>query len=165
MQCLIINALQHWSGQNAFLTALCCSAKQADSIVVSLQRHLWMFLQHTGVQCPCETCNSPGRFTIDVASGTHPSMPYQAAALHLRSLYMNITPSQRWLPEGGHKTDSRKRCITLPRCPGGRTPNDCWLVSERSRVQTQTLTSAYFSLVAPVIYFGTPVDLAGWSSR
>jgi len=51
---------------------------------------------------------------------------------------------------------------------GGRTVNDYWLVSERSRVQTQglqTLTSAYFSLVEPVIYFGTPVDLAGWSSR
>ncbi len=51
---------------------------------------------------------------------------------------------------------------------GGRTVNDYWLVSERSQVQTQglqTLTSAYFSLVEPVIYFGTPVDLAGWSSR
>ncbi len=31
---------------------LCCSAKQADNIVESLQRHLWIFLQHTGVQCP-----------------------------------------------------------------------------------------------------------------
>ena len=31
---------------------LCCSAKQADSSLVSLQRHLWIFLQHTGVQCP-----------------------------------------------------------------------------------------------------------------
>ena len=38
--------------QNAFLTAFCFSAKQADSIVVSLQRHLWIFLKHTGVQCP-----------------------------------------------------------------------------------------------------------------
>jgi len=31
-------------------------------------------------------------------------------------------------------------------CPGGRTLNDCWLLSERSWVQTQglqTLTSAY----------------------
>ena len=37
--------------QNAFLTAFCCSAKQADSIVVSLQRHLWIFCKHTGVQC------------------------------------------------------------------------------------------------------------------
>ncbi len=46
--------------------------------------------------------------------------------------------------------------------------NDCWLLSERSRVQTQglqTLTSAYFFLVEPVTYFGTPVDLAGRSSR
>ncbi len=31
---------------------LCCSAKQADSSLVSLQRHLWIFLQYTGVQCP-----------------------------------------------------------------------------------------------------------------
>ena len=38
--------------QNAFLTAFCFSAKQADSIVVSLQRHLWIFLKHTDVQCP-----------------------------------------------------------------------------------------------------------------
>ena len=38
--------------QNAFLTAFCFSAKQADSIVVSLQRHLWIFCKHTGVQCP-----------------------------------------------------------------------------------------------------------------
>ena len=38
--------------QNAFLTAFCFSAKQADSIVVSLQRHLWIFLKHTGVQWP-----------------------------------------------------------------------------------------------------------------
>ena len=51
--------------------------------------------------------------------------------------------------------------------PGGRTLNDCWMI-ERSWVQTQglqTLTSAYFSLVEPVTYFGSPVDLAGWSSR
>ena len=38
--------------QNAYLTAFCFSAKQADSIVLSLQRHLWIFLKHTGVQCP-----------------------------------------------------------------------------------------------------------------
>ncbi len=55
----------------------------------------------------------------------------------------------------------------MPLCPGGRTLYDCWLVSERFRVQTQglqTLTSAYFSLVESVIYFGTPADLAGLSS-
>ena len=52
VQCPITNALQHWSRQNAFLTALCGSAKQADSIVVSLQRHLLIFLKHTSVQCP-----------------------------------------------------------------------------------------------------------------
>ena len=44
--------LQHWSRQNAFLTVLCCSANQAHSIVVSLQRHLKISAHHTGVQWP-----------------------------------------------------------------------------------------------------------------
>ena len=64
---------------------------------------------------------------------------------------------------------SRSKTCTKPqgmysRCLGGRTVNGCWLVSDRSRVQTD-IVSAYLSLVEPVIYFGTPVNLAGWSSR
>ncbi len=51
LQCLTTNALQHWSGQLAFLTAQSCSAKQADSRLVSLQIDLWVFAQHTCLQC------------------------------------------------------------------------------------------------------------------
>ncbi len=51
LQCLITNALQHWSKQNAFLAAQTCSAKQADSRLVSLQIDLWVFAQHTCLQC------------------------------------------------------------------------------------------------------------------
>ncbi len=39
------------SKQNAFLTAQTCSAKQADSRLVSLQIDLWVFAQHTCLQC------------------------------------------------------------------------------------------------------------------
>jgi hypothetical protein len=46
-----LSALQHWSKQNAFLTAQSCSAKQADNRLVSLQIDLWVFAEHTGVQC------------------------------------------------------------------------------------------------------------------
>ena len=63
-------------------------------------------------------------------------------------------------------TGALRLSVAGVRRPDGRTSNDCWLLSERSRVQTQglqTLTSAYFSVVEPVIYFGTPVDLAWWS--
>ena len=42
--------LQQWSGQNCFLTVLCCSAHQADSSLVSLQIHLSTFALHPGVQ-------------------------------------------------------------------------------------------------------------------
>ena len=45
------HALQHWSGQNAFLTTMCCYAKQADNMLVSLQVDLWVIAQHTSVQC------------------------------------------------------------------------------------------------------------------
>ena len=51
LQCLITNALQHLSKQNAFLTAQTCFAKQADSRLVSLQIDLWVFAQHTCLQC------------------------------------------------------------------------------------------------------------------
>ena len=34
-----------------FLTALCCSAKQADGMLVSLQIHLWVLALHTSVHC------------------------------------------------------------------------------------------------------------------
>ena len=51
LQCLIANALQHWSKQYAFLAAQTCSAKQADSRLVSLQIDLWVFAQHTCLQC------------------------------------------------------------------------------------------------------------------
>ncbi len=44
------SAPQHWSGQIAFLTALCCSAKQADSMLVSLKVHLKILSPHSGVQ-------------------------------------------------------------------------------------------------------------------
>ena len=42
------------TGQDKIHSSLSCVAlqKQADSIVMSLQRHLWIFLQHTGVQYP-----------------------------------------------------------------------------------------------------------------
>ena len=50
VQCLITNALQHWSEQNAFLTAMCCYAKQADGMPVSLQIDIWVFAEHTCVQ-------------------------------------------------------------------------------------------------------------------
>jgi len=46
------SALQHYSRQNAFPTALGCSAKQAHSRLVSLQIHLSRFALHTGVQRP-----------------------------------------------------------------------------------------------------------------
>jgi len=49
-----INALQHWSGQNRFPTAQCCSVNQAHSLLVPLQLHLWRLVLHTGVQC-CNT--------------------------------------------------------------------------------------------------------------
>ncbi len=51
LQCLTSIPLQHWSKQNAFLTAQTCSAKQADSRLVSLQIDLWVFAQHTCLQC------------------------------------------------------------------------------------------------------------------
>ena len=43
-------AVQHWSRQNAFPYGQCCSAKQAHSMLVSLQLHLWRLALHTGVQ-------------------------------------------------------------------------------------------------------------------
>ncbi len=58
VQCPITTALQHWSGQNAFLTAMCCYAKQADGMLVSLQLHLWTILQRTGVQCLITHCTA-----------------------------------------------------------------------------------------------------------
>ncbi len=50
VQCPITTALQHWSGQNAFLTALCRSAKQADSMLVSLQIDIRVLAPRSGVQ-------------------------------------------------------------------------------------------------------------------
>ncbi len=50
VQCPITNALQHWSGQNAFLNAQSCSANEADSRLVSLQRHPEVFAYHTDVR-------------------------------------------------------------------------------------------------------------------
>ena len=43
------NALQHCSGQDAFPTAQCCSAEQADSRLVPWQIHLCRFALHTGL--------------------------------------------------------------------------------------------------------------------
>ena len=43
-------AMQHCSRQNAVPTAQCCSANPADSRLVSLQIHLWIFAVDTGVQ-------------------------------------------------------------------------------------------------------------------
>jgi len=42
--------VQHWSGQNAFLTVQCRSAKQANSRLMKIQLHLWRSALHTGVQ-------------------------------------------------------------------------------------------------------------------
>ncbi len=52
VQCPITNALQHWSGQNAFLTACVALQNRLTAVLVSLQRHLWILLRDTGVQCP-----------------------------------------------------------------------------------------------------------------
>jgi len=54
VQCCNTKALQHWSGQDSFPTVLCCSAKQANSLLVPLQSHLWRFPLQTSVQC-CNT--------------------------------------------------------------------------------------------------------------
>ncbi len=51
LQSLITTALLQWLGQNAFLTAQSCSAKQADSRLVSLQIHLWVLALDTSVHC------------------------------------------------------------------------------------------------------------------
>ncbi len=50
VQCCNTNALQHWSEQNSFPAVLCSSAKQAHSMLVPLQLHLWRFALYTGVQ-------------------------------------------------------------------------------------------------------------------
>ena len=50
LQSLITIALLQCLGQNAFLTAQSCSAKQVVNMLLSLQVDLWVFAQHTGVQ-------------------------------------------------------------------------------------------------------------------
>ncbi len=51
LQSLITTALLQCLGPNAFLTAQSCSAKQADSRLLSLQIDLWVIAQHICVQC------------------------------------------------------------------------------------------------------------------
>ncbi len=52
--CSVPSPMHYCTGQgkSAFLTAQSYVAKQADSRLVSLQRHLWILLRDTGVQCP-----------------------------------------------------------------------------------------------------------------
>jgi len=47
------NALQHWSGQNAFFTVKWCAASQAHSRLVSLEIQLWTFAALPNAPRPC----------------------------------------------------------------------------------------------------------------
>ncbi len=72
LQSLITTALQHWSGQNAYLTTQSCSAKQAVNIFLSLQIDLWVFALHIGVQCPssvhCSIVQDKMHFSLPCAA-------------------------------------------------------------------------------------------------
>ena len=48
--CTDANPMHCSSGQNSFPTVQCCSANQAQSMLVPLQLHLWRFALHTAVQ-------------------------------------------------------------------------------------------------------------------
>ncbi len=67
-----LSALQHWSGQNAYLTTQSCSAKQAVNIFLSLQIDLWVFALHIGVQCPssvhCSIVQDKMHFSLPCAA-------------------------------------------------------------------------------------------------
>ncbi|DBA88266.1 TPA: hypothetical protein ACH3X1_016560 [Trebouxia sp. C0004] len=56
VQCCNTKARQHWSGQISFPAVLGRSAKQAHSMLVPLQLHLWRFASHTVT--PLEICFS-----------------------------------------------------------------------------------------------------------
>ena len=88
LQCLITNALQHWSKQNAFLAAQTCSAKQADSRLVSLQIDLWVFAQHTCLQCL--TTNALQHWSGQLAFLTAQSCSAKQAVNKLVSLQIDL---------------------------------------------------------------------------
>ena len=129
MQCLITNALQHKSKQNAFLTSQSCSAKQVDSRLVSLHIDLWVFAQHTCLQCL--TTNALQHWSGQLAFLTAQSCSAKQAVNKLVSLQIDL-----WVfahhkvcsdPISAHcSTDQDQMHFSLPCVALQHRVTSCW---------------------------------------